>query len=309
VLMLTWAVWATDVVQAQPQGQWENNPADASIDNTNSGNVGINATNAAAKRHAQDTSASLFASPRRVATLLLQSRPGIAFRASATSANEARAKTMTVDKPGGTAANDVMLATVFVRGAAGGSRITSTVTPPAGWTLIRRDDHTNDSVPGGISSMLSYYRVAAASEPASHTWTFDTSRLAVASIASYSGVSTSSPVETHGGQASLPDAFATTITAPSITTTVSNAVVVGLFGLHEGAHSITPAAGMIERFERTSPEAVTGPRPVASNLTLEMADELRATPGATGKREATATFADTWVAHVIALKPASKAAR
>ena len=86
-----------------------------------------------------------------------------------------------------------------------------------------------------------------------------------------------------------------TIAAPSITTTGSNAVVVGLFGLHEGGHTITPAAAMTERFERTSKGA---------NLTLEMADELRATPGATGQRDATSSFADTSVAQVIALNPA-----
>lgn len=235
--------------------------------------------------------------------------PGIAFRASATSANENPAKTIAANKPAGTVANDLMVGTVLVRGAVGEERKTSTVSAPTGWTLIRRDDYSKDGVLGGVSSMLSYYRVATASEPASFTWMFDAERLAVASIVSYSGVSTSSPLDAHGGQPSASDAHATTITAPSIMTTTRNAIVIGLFALHEGAQGIAPPAGMTKRFEKTSPEPVAGPRGYAAALTLEMADELRETAGATGERTATATASDTWVAQLIALKPAGTTGR
>jgi hypothetical protein len=228
---------------------------------------------------------------------------GIAFRAAATSANGERAKTIKVDAPAGTAANDVLLAAVVVRGATADARKTAVVTPPAGWTLIRRDDHSMDGVVGGGASMLSYYHVATASEPASFTWTFDTERLAVAGVAAYSGVSTSSPVDVHEGSPSTA-AYTKTITGPSVTTTVPNAMVVGFFGLHEGAQTITAPAGMTERAQRTSPEPVAGSRPFASNLTFEIADELRPTAAATGKREAATSYADTSIAQLIALKPA-----
>ncbi|MDQ3649585.1 MAG: Ig-like domain-containing protein [Acidobacteriota bacterium] len=72
--------------------------------------------------------------------------------------------------------------------------------------------------------------------------------------------------------------------------------MVGFFGLHEGGQSIAPAAGMTEQFDRTS----TG-----ANLTLEAGDQVIATAGVTGERQATASFADTSVAQLIALSPAS----
>jgi MSHA biogenesis protein MshQ len=228
---------------------------------------------------------------------------GIAFRAATTSANGERAKIIKVDAPAGTVANDVMLAAVFVRGATADARKTPVVTAPAGWTLIRRDDHSMDGVVGGGASLLSYYRVATASEPATFTWTFDTDRLAVAGVASYSGVSTSSPLDGNSGAPSTAE-YSKTIAGPSLTTTVPNAMVVGFFGLHEGAQVITAPAGMTERAQRTSPEPVAGTRPFASNLTFEIADESRAVAGATGKKEATSTYADTSIAQLIALKPA-----
>ncbi|MEJ7655097.1 MAG: Ig-like domain-containing protein, partial [Chloroflexia bacterium] len=64
----------------------------------------------------------------------------------------------------------------------------------------------------------------------------------------------------------------------------------------KGAQSISPAAGMIERVDRTS---------AGVNLTLETGDHLIATAGVTGVRQATATFSDTSVAQLIALRPAS----
>jgi hypothetical protein len=232
---------------------------------------------------------------------------GIAFRAAAISANDTFANTISVDKPAATATNDVMIATVFVRGALADIRKTSVVTPPAGWTLIRRDDYSID-VLGGGSTMVSYYRVATASDAAPFTWTFDTARLAAAGIASYSGVSTSSPVDAHAGKMSQLSAYSTTIAAPSVTTTRPNAVVVGFYGLHKGGHIITPPAAMTQRAQRTSPEMVAGPRPFASNLTFAIADELRATPGPTPNRDATATSPDTSVVQLIALAPAGDAA-
>src|SRR5207247_23755 len=136
---------------------------------------------------------------------------------------------------------------------------------------------------------------------------FDAERMAVAGVAAYSGADPASPVEGHSGQHAVEEAFATAIVAPSVTTTAPNAVVMGLFGLHEGGHTIDPPSGMTERFERTSPEPVAGPRSLESNLTLEMADETRATPGATGTRTATASVADTWIAQMIVLRPAESA--
>ncbi len=212
----------------------------------------------------------------------------IGYRSSATANTATGASSVTINKPAGTTTNDVMIANVFVRG----SGTTPSVTPPAGWTLIYQDN-LDGAVPAGLAAMASYYRVAGASEAANYTWTFDTSRLAVAVISSYTGVNTSTPVDADNGQA---NAASTTITAPSVTTTVANTMLVGGFGLLEGGQSISPPAGMTERVDIS---------PAGPNLTLEMSNELRAVAGATGQRDATASFSDTSIGQLIALRPAS----
>lgn len=218
-----------------------------------------------------------------VATAPAVAQTGISYRSSATAHNGSAASSITVNKPSGTVTNDVMLATIFVRGLG----TTPSVTAPSGWTLIRQDN-----IDGGLTAVMpSYYRVAGASEPANYTWTFDSSRLAVAVISSYSGVNTSAPIDAHNGH-STPTS--SPITAPSVTTTVANAMLVGWFGLMEGGQNISPPTGMTERVETS---------PVDTNLTLEMSDELRATAGATGQRDATVSFEDNSVGQLIALKP------
>ncbi|MDQ3649584.1 MAG: hypothetical protein M3458_04745 [Acidobacteriota bacterium] len=115
----------------------------------------------------------------------------ITFRSMTTAETVTAAASITVSRPANTQSGDVMMATIFVRGAG----TMPVVTAPAGWTLIRRDDASS----GVISSMLSYYRVAAAGDLATYTWSFDTTRSAVGSICSYSGVNASAPIDAHSG--------------------------------------------------------------------------------------------------------------
>ena len=72
----------------------------------------------------------------------------------------ASATTLVLAKPASVALNDVMIATFVARGGTG-----ETITPPAGWTLIRRTDNVLNV------SVATYYRVATAAESASWTWT------------------------------------------------------------------------------------------------------------------------------------------
>ena len=48
---------------------------------------------------------------------------------------------------------------------------TATITPPAGWTLVRREDNAS----GNTNSLALYQRVASDAEPADYTWTFSSS--------------------------------------------------------------------------------------------------------------------------------------
>jgi Galactose oxidase-like, Early set domain/Viral BACON domain len=224
-----------------------------------------------------------------VALYLLWPSSGVAaavgIRASATANNGAGATTITVNKPAGTVSGDMMVAGIYVRGQ-GSSAI---VTPPAGWALIRR---TNSGSPAGADgSLLSYHKVAGSAEPASYTWTFDISRRALGGIASYSGVNTSTPIDAHGGRA---NAASTAVTAPSITTTVPDTLLVGLFCLFNDA-TFTPPAGMTERWDFTVPNP--------NGMAYEAATEARSGAGATGTRAATSSLSAASLAQLIALKP------
>ncbi len=76
---------------------------------------------------------------------------------------------LTINTPAGTAANDVMIASVGFRVESPGQYSTDIdVTAPPGWTLVRRLDNLNSTGSG----LAIYQRVAVAGEPASHTWFF-----------------------------------------------------------------------------------------------------------------------------------------
>jgi len=175
-----------------------------------------------------------------------------------------------------------MIASVDVRG-------NPTITAPTGWTLIRLDIIQN------TFRKATYYRVAGSSEPGSYTWTFNSSQAASGGILAYSGVSTTNPVDAHSG---LSGTGTSLITAPSVTTTVPNTMLVGLFAA-AGNLTITPPAGMVERFDVTSN---AGTYKVSS----EAADAFRAAAGATGDRVARAdNGTNPAIGQLVALRPAA----
>jgi len=126
---------------------------------------------------------------------------------------------LNVPVPSGTSANDVMVAAVAFR------PYTATITPPSGWTLVRRVDYTTLQT----SSLAVYQKVAGSSEPSSFTWNFSSgTTFALGGIQSFYNVDTTSPIDVEAGQGT-PEAL--THATPSITTTVANAMLVASFGL------------------------------------------------------------------------------
>jgi len=132
----------------------------------------------------------------------------------------------------------------------------ATVTPPGGWTYLRDDGN------GGIRQYL-FYRIASGGEPVSYTWTISNGESSGAT-SSFRGVDTGSPIDVHGGQ-SVPGS--NEITAPSVTTTVADVLLVGFFG-HDDGLSIDPPGTMTERWDAASGQTTT-----------EGADEVFAVPG------------------------------
>jgi hypothetical protein len=200
--------------------------------------------------------------------------PAIAYRAASPANNGGGATSLTISKPAILAANDLMLAGITFYGA--------TITPPAGWTLIRRDDI------GASGGQAVYWKMAGASEPASYSFSLGGTQRASGGIVAYSGVDNSSPIDASSGQVSGgPSTF---ITAPSATTTAPGAMVVGFFG-SSAVTTITPPTGMTERFDTAS-----------TGTTTEAASVTQAAAGSTGTKTATSAASGYWIGQLVALR-------
>lgn len=195
------------------------------------------------------------------------------------------AASIAVSVPSRTVAGDVMIAAVTTRNAA-------TITAPAGWTAV---GGLNTSSGSTMRSAV-YYRVVTGAEPASYTFTLSSSGRAVGIIAAYRGVDTANPIDVAGGQA---NSSASTITAPSVTASVSGGTLVALFSIATGT-TISAPAGMNLRGSDTSG--------AASGIAMGLADQYLAASGATGTRGASAGSSAVNVGQLLVLRPASTVA-
>ncbi|MDQ1635249.1 MAG: hypothetical protein QOJ32_2058, partial [Frankiaceae bacterium] len=127
---------------------------------------------------------------------IASARRNFAMRGSTTT-SIAAARTLTVARPAGVVAGDVMVATVSAYGV-------PSLIAPSGWTLVRSD------VRGTVLTTWTYYRVAGSAEPTSTTWTFGTATSAVIGVTGITGVDRTAPVLTSAGRNA---AWASTITA------------------------------------------------------------------------------------------------
>jgi len=192
---------------------------------------------------------------------------------------------LSVATPSGVAAGDVLVAAVAVRPH------TVSVTPPSGWTLVRRLDNSG----GAGNSLLVYTRVAGTGEPASHGWTFSTTTGMVSGIVAFRFVDTSSIVAIENGQTT---ASSVSHATPSVTTPVANTMLVTVHSFSSSA-TWTPPTGMTEAVDVTS-QAIG-----SVGIALEMNHELQAAAAATGAKTAVASNdADTGNTVILALRRA-----
>jgi MSHA biogenesis protein MshQ len=183
----------------------------------------------------------------------------------------------------GTAAGDLLIALVAVRGGTGVK-----IATPAGWTLVERIDS------GTRVAQAVYVRVVAAAEPASHTWTFSPARRAAVALLAVRGADTANPVAAHSGQATI--RRSRSIVAPSIVPGVANTLLVGLYSVNFGNHAWTPPPGMTEQVD-------LGTGAGSSGTTISIHTQPHAAPGATGDRTATYDSARLGVGMLLALRP------
>jgi hypothetical protein len=131
------------------------------------------------------------------------------------------AMAVTLDIPA-FAPGDVMIAAIAMGNT--GQAAAPVFTPPSGWTLISQVDKGNDS------ALAMYRHVAANSEPATVTWTFNELMEGVAWISDYVNVSTTTPIDVDS-----PVLINTTgpgYTAPSVTTSTAGAMLVVTYAVH-----------------------------------------------------------------------------
>jgi len=208
--------------------------------------------------------------------------------------------TLTIAMPTGTVENNVMIASFGFRTEEGGSSSDIGISSvPAGWTLVRRLDNTND-----YSNGLAVYRkVAGASEAGPYTWTFSCTgscgtvgfQAANGGILSFAGVDTANPIDIEDGNCTLQGSCATQTSnhaTPDVTTTAANTMLVTSHSF-SSPRPWTPPTGMNEVVDIQT-----------ANLSTEINYFLQAAAGATGTKTATATGDnDVGNAHILALKP------
>lgn len=202
---------------------------------------------------------------------------GVGVRGSS-SASAASANSLSVALPSGTTANDVMIAAIAVRPS------TVTITPPSGWTLVRRTDNTS-------SSLAVYSKLAGGSEPSSYIWDVTGSAGVAGGIQAFKGVDTANPIDVESGQAT---ASSLSHATPSVSTSVANTVLVTAHA-YAGAASWTPASGMTEVVDLA-----------AGGVSIEASYVLQTPTGASGAKTATAASgAAEGNTHILALRPTS----
>jgi hypothetical protein len=192
--------------------------------------------------------------------------------------------TVTLPRPAGTGAGDVVVAQLAIRGGTGAS---IGVAPP-GWTLASRTDS------GTTMAQLVYWRVATASEPASYSWSFTPSARANGTAASFRAVLASNPIDAVAGAGMTTNTNG--FTAPAVTTTVANTMLVGMFSIDDGTTSFTPPPDMIERVDTATSAGPNG-------VTASLATALFAGPGNSGSRTATSLSPGRGVATLVSLRP------
>jgi chitodextrinase len=192
---------------------------------------------------------------------------------------------ISVAKPAGTVAGDVLVGTVTSRvGAA------VTISVPSGWTFVRRDTCT---LPGTQMTQAVYVHTASSIEPAWTQWTLSKDASSSAAVVAYRGVDGGSPLVTHSGALARDT---TAATAPSVTTSAPQTLVAGSFG-RSGTGSVAAPSGTTQRYS-----VANGGEYPAATFGLDL---VPATAGSTGSvTTSSSTASGCAIGQLVALKPA-----
>lgn len=210
----------------------------------------------------------------------------IAYR-SHTVQNNSGSGTITINKPTGVVDNDLLIA-FFSEDSD-----TPRITPPAGWTAFSGTGiGTNGVVVVGTSAVLQAFYKVAASEGASWAFTPSASYTGVVGVIAYSDVDTTTPIDVAAGTST---ASGTTHTSASITPSVVNTMLVGIWMIDSNASNSWSTSDMNERIDQSTGSAAF--------VTLSVHDLIYGSTSAVTKT-ATFTASDSAAVLLVALKPA-----
>jgi len=209
-----------------------------------------------------------------ITTLQAQAAP--VFENAATAVGES--SVVTVSKPDGTQADDLLVAALMLDR---GKRID--VTTPSGWTLIRRSNSHR------YVGMATYYHVAGSSEPANYSFPLDEKTKWAASISRISGADPENPRDNSARATGKKG----NVVAASVTTRKDDTLVLAYYTNRRNA-TYTPDPSTTERYDE--PNAAGG---LPSNM---LATFEQAKAGASGNKTAVPSRSDRhWVAMQIAI--------
>ncbi len=188
-------------------------------------------------------------------------------------------------KPGDAEADDTLIANISFKNGT-----LATITPPAGWALIRRTDNSTNI------GMVTYSKRVSSLEPTSYVWNISPAVDAAGGVTRYSGVFIT-PVDNSSGASG----FGTSLTAPSVTTTSASEQILAFFAFDNGKnnnqHFSTPV-GMTEKYDFSN---------TPSGPSIALDDVLQVVAGVSGPKTSNITpnSPRNWVAQQIALNPAT----
>ncbi len=192
---------------------------------------------------------------------------------------------ISINKPADAAAGDILVAAISVSGGSA-----TAITPPTGWALILRTDSSDDV------SLVSYWKAAGASEPASYIWSVTPHMRAVGGITRYAGIDQTNPIDASAGTS----ARGYIANTPSASTTSAGDEAVAIFaadfGIPAVAHFSTPA-GMTEKYDLAN-------APLGPSIAFDDALLVATSTSPVRSSMISQLFKPLWVAQQITLRPA-----
>jgi hypothetical protein len=215
-------------------------------------------------------------------TLYDSNAGSVDFGSVATATATSNTTSLTIARPSGTTAGDLLILVLSKDGS-------GAVSTPSGWTL------SNEGACAGNACRLGvFWKVAAAGEPATYSVSWTGSEQAAGAVLRYTGADATAPINV----VSAGTGTSNTPTAPTVTTTSSNTRVVRIYGADDDDLSATPY-----------PSGHTGRFNIESNggngtCSAGAADQVQAAAGATGTAAFTLDASEEWRGVTLAIRPA-----